>query len=832
MKSSITKIAALLFVITLCISSTLVAQVTAVDDEVWVEPDTTTIIVQYNNDFPSVSPLCITHIAGPFNGIASVNTSGSWDRTNYTPNMGYMGLDSIQYVAYQCGTTAPTDTAWILIHVVKCDITVSLPKDTLLLIGDTMVFTTIVTSSYPIVSWTWSNNTGLVDSSLLSPQFVAHNHTSSYLITVRDSAGCIASDHIIPHTAFSDTMIAKDDQHTVYMNSSNIFYVSGNDVVGLGVTGKGETISILNGPFNGTTIIQAAPSILAGETILYDPNMGFSGNDSIEYIGCNQWGNCDTAMVRIVVLPYASCGDSNVIANATKLDTDTFEVDLILGDSVLLVATAYPTQIPMGFQLWGKFPGYSLSDFTCVNSVCDSVWFKPAASGLYATISYDHLNCTDTTFIVVNVDPCNGSTVAIDDTANTVIGGGVVIPAMFNDILNGPPTLTLVPPTPGVTMVNIDTHITYQYTIPGIDTICYILTDAYGCADTGKIFVYIDSIDQCADCVWPGDANDDNVANNFDLLSIGLGFGQSDIYRFDQTITWFEHGAYDWFNSSPLGVNYKHADTDGNGTIDFTDTAAILMNYGLTHAKGAGAQGGPNDPTLGFAPTVDTSNTATIVDIPIVFGTNAIPANNIYGLAFTINYDSTVVDTNSAQLLANNSWLGLPNDIITLQKDFHSEGKIEVAISRIDQMNMSGQGRIGTLRIATVENLIGKTATELVKELQLSFSNVRVIDNQENNIVVNTKSDTLFVVGLDNHFDFGSNINIYPNPAQNQITLTIESASIDNIQILSMEGKLINEFVDVTDELVINTTSYANGVYFARFSSDKGIETRKIIIAK
>ena len=75
--------------------------------------------------------------------------------------------------------------------------------------------------------------------------------------------------------------------------------------------------------------------------------------------------------------------------------------------------------------------------------------------------------------------------------------------------------------------------------------------------------------------VWPGDANSDGIANNFDLLAIGLSFGNMGIPRMNQSIFWSEHDAEDWETSFVNGVNHKHADCNGDGTVLFDDIDAI-----------------------------------------------------------------------------------------------------------------------------------------------------------------------------------------------------------------------------------------------------------------
>ncbi len=84
------------------------------------------------------------------------------------------------------------------------------------------------------------------------------------------------------------------------------------------------------------------------------------------------------------------------------------------------------------------------------------------------------------------------------------------------------------------------------------------------------------------------------------------------------------------------GVNYKHADTDGNGIVNADDTLAILVNYGLTRdvegrryvaslpAKSATAGTG-----LFIIPDEAVLTNAVNVEIPLYLGDAANPVNGI-----------------------------------------------------------------------------------------------------------------------------------------------------------------------------------------------------------
>jgi len=246
------------------------------------------------------------------------------------------------------------------------------------------------------------------------------------------------------------------------------------------------------------------------------------------------------------------------------------------------------------------------------------------------------------------------------------------------------------------------------------------------------------------DCVWPGDANSDGIANNLDLLSIGTGYGSTGTARPGATTNWLGQLATDWADTLISGVNYKHIDCNGDGTINNNDTLAIVLNYGSVHNKTSlSNQASTADPLLYLDISTDTVSTGTQLIIPLMLGTTSVPADSIYGLAFTINYDPSLIDTSSVSVSFNNSWLGtIGTDLISIQYDFYSGGKIEIAVTRTDQSNISGFGQIGELSITTANNLSGNSP---IDTMLFTLTNVTSIANDESIINVNLGNDSLII---------------------------------------------------------------------------------------
>ncbi len=68
--------------------------------------------------------------------------------------------------------------------------------------------------------------------------------------------------------------------------------------------------------------------------------------------------------------------------------------------------------------------------------------------------------------------------------------------------------------------------------------------------------------------VWPGDANNNGIANAVDALYIGVAYGTEGPERDDATTDWEAQPFELWGAAFPDGTNYGYADADGDGEID------------------------------------------------------------------------------------------------------------------------------------------------------------------------------------------------------------------------------------------------------------------------
>lgn len=71
---------------------------------------------------------------------------------------------------------------------------------------------------------------------------------------------------------------------------------------------------------------------------------------------------------------------------------------------------------------------------------------------------------------------------------------------------------------------------------------------------------------------------------------------------------------------------------------------------------------------------------------------------------------------------------------------------------------------------------------------------------------------------------------IYPNPANNFLNISNNSISINTISIYNLRGQEILNTIVNANQIKVNTSNLANGLYIVDVKSDNSSIKRKLII--
>lgn len=377
-------------------------------------------------------------------------------------------------------------------------------------------------------------------------------------------------------------------------------------------------------------------------------------------------------------------------------------------------------------------------------------------------------------------------------------------------------------PFPGIGTLSISSVPTLIEVTDGLDILPVVITNG--------------SIITLEPQVWPGDTDTDEQVNHFDLLNIGLAYGTAGPPRPIASIDWVQQPALNWPLYTPLSLaNYKHIDTDGNGLVDAADTLAIVQNWGqATEGEGRPAEAMVASRRINTVLYIrpDTVSLGAPAVFDVILGEDSSPAEDVYGLAFTIVYDTAAVEPGSVFMDFSNSWLGqLPQSLLALSRDRYSEGRIDVAITRIDGQNISGQGPVAQLHI-TIQDVIFMQELEAVYEMILEIENVRLINSAEEWAEIITLPSTISigeVVNSSEDSQEGAGLKVFPVPAGGRLFIQSSQYPVQRVEVVGMDGRT---FIARQNTSELSVAELPAGPYLLRVWTERGLSVRRIAVMR
>ncbi len=337
-------------------------------------------------------------------------------------------------------------------------------------------------------------------------------------------------------------------------------------------------------------------------------------------------------------------------------------------------------------------------------------------------------------------------------------------------------------------------------------------------------------VNSCTADVWPGDANSDLQCNMYDVLSIGLAFNATGPVRPAATTNWVAESASAWSQDFISGVNYKHADCNGDGIIDAQDTLVIAQNYGLSHPLRVSSL-----PPSGIINSIylsasrDSAGPSDSFRVQVGLGSSAFPVSPIYGIAFRLHFSSALVDSTLSGFSFVSSNFGTPgNDIITFTKFNWAAGYVDAVSVRNNQQNSLADSTVGILDVVIVDNISARAVS------RFSLSNVRGITADGLEHYFNVVNDSVSIYSSTTGISRAelNNISVYPNPAKSELFINPAGMNVSKISITDLAGRVVvqNEYPQAKKSIDISTLS--EGVYILNIHTPNGVAQRKIQVIK
>jgi len=438
--------------------------------------------------------------------------------------------------------------------------------------------------------------------------------------------------------------------------------------------------------------------------------------------------------------------------------------------------------------------------------------------------SFPTIGCSNTDSVKITVNPRPTASYTF---ANVCLGDS-------SNFTNNSLSATSYSWSFGDTKTSTQQNPKHLYTNNGNYKVSLKALNTYGCADSSSKTLVISS------CVWPGDANGDKTVDMKDFLAIGIAYGTIGHTRPSANILWTGQPSQDWDSSFANGVNYKHADCNGDSIINYNDTIAISTNYGKSHSKSSPlSQGNPSDPQFRIQYSKDTFFAGDTVVANLVIGSSTNPVKGIYGLKFSISANPLLFEVDKAELKMNTSFFGIPNtDILGLKINDLSNSLVNIGLTRINQKNTSGFGNVATLQIPVKTTLpaeYNKFSLGISDNLQITFN--------EKNVPLYFVSDSILLkrdrTGIQSfNINSLSRLTVFPNPFQSTTTISYDLVKTSDIQIslfdiTGKQAELIPNQSQVAGnyELTIDSEKYhlKPGMYMLRIMVNGAWEGKSLI---
>ncbi len=338
------------------------------------------------------------------------------------------------------------------------------------------------------------------------------------------------------------------------------------------------------------------------------------------------------------------------------------------------------------------------------------------------------------------------------------------------------------------------------------------------------------------DCVWPGDANGDGSVNMTDILPLGYCVGEVGSDRINGSTNWYGQYSADWNGMiGSTGRNIKHADANGDGYISALDTAAISLSYGRTNHIAPESEPTNTQIPLFFVPQTPNPAPGDKVIIDIVLGTENLPAIDVHGITFALNFNPDIVEPGTMTVeYKNNNWLSYESAMIGMMKE-PVTGRVESGYTRATGVSNHGYGIIGQVSFIVVEEIIDGARLKDTLSRPFRPESMMSMNAAGQYIALDSKDFEIRVAHeiAEQFDDDNRNLIAYPNPTTGYLNIHVNGNNeLEQVIVHSITGQ---EVFRTHDELSGKQTSItfddkpvANGIYLITAICDKGVYTKKV----
>ncbi|MEZ4995087.1 MAG: T9SS type A sorting domain-containing protein [Saprospiraceae bacterium] len=340
--------------------------------------------------------------------------------------------------------------------------------------------------------------------------------------------------------------------------------------------------------------------------------------------------------------------------------------------------------------------------------------------------------------------------------------------------------------------------------------------------------------------VFPGDASNNGIVNNVDVLYIGYSFGTPGPSRvFTDAESTPQQAPANWTAAFPDGTNYAHADADGDGLVNVRDLLTVYSNYGAENPPvipDVYPEPPDNSVQLKLEGITDPDPIipGSAISIPLLLNEQDRPVE-VNGLAFSLEFDPELIseiriDWSDGWFTGDSSWYSLQTRV-TEEKTY-----LDIALTRFGNDPITGGGEIGQVYLIIEEDLVGL--------LPAPSDTLNILIELKKILAKGRNFEPLPVLGDDLQFTVhhpdarntpvndprAGNFTVFPNPAKGLITIKA-AKNIRTIWITDLLGRQMQMKTNVASDFIqLPLKNLPSGLYLVRVQTEEGFGYREILV--
>lgn len=352
--------------------------------------------------------------------------------------------------------------------------------------------------------------------------------------------------------------------------------------------------------------------------------------------------------------------------------------------------------------------------------------------------------------------------------------------------------------------------------------------------------------------MYPGDANNDGKADHFDVLPIGVAYGQNGPPRDPASPDWAPQLAELWPLILPVSqIDLAFVDSNGDGTIDSLDIEAIALNYDST-------QNGSIPPPFPYIERltqfcfscpqpqiVVTFDQDTVAGLDTFSATfvlryppNVPPPLGALGIAFDVEYDyepDKIIDSLTKvypdTIPDNRMYIVATHTNVSASGLLPPAGKIGFGAAGRGQNVYFATTPLFTAEFVIEDMIIRKGgAAEL---FALKISNVLILNAHEQIIGLGGIVTDTVVVAAKEAFRRPPLVQLSPNPVGEILTIESLETPIEKIEIHDLDGgRIIEMKVGGQNRVGLPIASLPLGIWLAIIQTREGVVVKKFVKAE